>query len=285
MEILNKKQTINCAGKLLELDKPVVMGILNITPDSFYDGGKRSDIEQIKQHIQQMLVDGAKIIDVGAYSSRPGATHINSREELERLRPVLQLLQKDFPDAIVSVDTFRAEIAKTIVEEYGVAIINDISGGEMDDKMFETIAQLNTPYILMHMQGTPQNMQQNPEYQNVVMDVMDYFSKKVSALKALGVHDVILDPGFGFGKTIEHNYQILNNMHEFDIFGLPILAGLSRKSMIYRPLEITPEKALNGTSVLNTLALMHGASILRVHDVKEASEAVELYIMTANSSL
>lgn len=285
MEIFNKKKTINCKGQLLELDKPIAMGILNITPDSFYDGGKHTDIKHIKQHIQQMLFDGAKIIDVGAYSSRPGAKDISAEEELDRLRPVLQLLQKDFPDTIVSVDTFRSQIAKTIVEEYGVAIINDISGGEMDKKMFDTVALLQVPYVLMHMQGTPQNMQQNPEYQDVVMDVIDYFSEKLALLKALGVHDVILDPGFGFGKTVEHNYQILNNLHEFNLFGMPILAGLSRKSMIYKLLNCKPEEALNGTSVLNTLALMHGASILRVHDVKEAIEAIELYSKTISCIL
>lgn len=280
MNIFSKKESINCNGQLLMLNKPIVMGILNITPDSFYDGGKYSEMPLIESQIEKILNEGATIIDVGAYSSRPGAMHISEEEELKRLSPVLQLINKKYPSAIVSVDTFRANIAEKVVKDYGVAIINDISAGEMDSKMFETIASLNIPYIIMHMKGTPQNMQQNPIYKNVINEIISYFSDKINQLKQLGVHDIIIDPGFGFGKTIEHNYELLNKLHKLRIFELPVLAGISRKSMIYKFLNKSPQEALNGTTVLNTLALTKGASILRVHDVQEAVEVINLYSKT-----
>lgn len=280
MNIFSKKESINCNGQLLMLNKPIVMGILNITPDSFYDGGKYSEMPLIESQIEKILNEGATIIDVGAYSSRPGAMHISEEEELKRLSPVLQLINKKYPSAIVSVDTFRANIAEKVVKDYGVAIINDISAGEMDSKMFETIASLNIPYIIMHMKGTPQNMQQNPIYKNVINEIISYFSNKINQLKQLGVHDIIIDPGFGFGKTIEHNYELLNKLHKLRIFELPVLAGISRKSMIYKYLNKSPQEALNGTTVLNTLALTKGASILRVHDVQEAVEVINLYSKT-----
>lgn len=271
------KTTINCNGKLLDLSQPVVMGILNVTPDSFYDGGKHSDIEKIKQHIEKMLSDGATIIDIGAYSSRPGAAHISEKEELQRLQPVLELILKEFPDLIFSIDTFRANVADISIKDYNATIINDISTGELDDKMFDVIARHNIPYIIMHMKGKPATMQQNPVYEDVVSEIIDYFVAKIDELKQKGVNDIIIDPGFGFGKTVEHNYMILNRLEEFKIIDLPLLAGLSRKSMIYKFLNCTPNEALNGTSILNTLAISKGASILRVHDVKEAAEVIKLY--------
>jgi len=276
-KVFNKKKSINCRGKLLGLEKPLVMGILNVSPDSFYDGGRYSNIEKVEAQIGKMIREGADIIDIGAYSSRPGAKNIPVKEELERLKPVLELCFKNFSSIVVSVDTFRSEIAKIVVNDYGVSIINDISGGSMDKNMFETISRLNVPYILMHMEGTPENMQDNPVYEHVVVEIIKYFSQKLESLKNLGIHDVILDPGFGFGKTIDHNFEILNKFHDFRIFELPLLAGLSRKSMIYKYLNCTPDNALNGTIVLNTIALEKGADILRVHDVAEARQAVELH--------
>lgn len=271
------KTSINCKGKLLDLEKPIVMGILNLTPDSFYDGGKHSDLDKIKSHIAKMLDEGATIIDVGAYSSRPGAKHISQKDELMRLVPVLELISKYFPETIVSIDTFRSEIAEIMIRDYNAAIINDISSGDMDSKMFETIAKYNVPYIIMHMQGKPQTMQENPVYNDLVNDIIDYFAMKINTLTNCGVHDIIIDPGFGFGKTIEHNYQILNKLEDFRVLQLPLLAGMSRKSMIYKYLDCSPEEALNGTTVLNTLAISQGASILRVHDVKEAVETIKLF--------
>ncbi len=253
------------------------MGILNITPDSFYSNSRYSDIDLIDKHISRMLQEGARIIDIGAYSSRPGAKHISEKEELYRLLPVFELILKKYPDLIFSVDTFRANIADISVKDYNASIINDISSGDMDSKMFDVIAKHNVPYIIMHMQGTPQNMQQNPVYNDVIGELIDYFVAKIEHLNKLGVHDIIIDPGFGFGKTVEHNYQILNRLEEFKIVGLPILAGLSRKSMIYKFLDCTPQEALNGTSILNTIAVSKGAAILRVHDVREAVEVIKLY--------
>lgn len=262
-------------GNQLNLDEPIVMGILNITPDSFFDGGKYKNEQEIVAQTKKMIIEGATIIDVGAYSSRPNAEHISEEEELRRILPVITLLRNHFPDVILSVDTFRSNIAKICIEN-GADIINDISGGTIDNKMFETIAQLNVPYILMHIKGTPQNMQQNPNYNNVVKEVKNYFTEKVDQLKQLGATNIILDPGFGFGKTVEHNYQLLNTLDEFKDFGFPILAGVSRKSMINKVLNTTPDEALNGTTVLNTIALLKGVKILRVHDVKEAKEAIQL---------
>ncbi|PLX22836.1 MAG: dihydropteroate synthase [Marinilabiliales bacterium] len=272
----SRKLTINCGGELFDLSEPKVMGILNVTSDSFFDGGKYNSQNQILSQVNKMISEGCDIIDIGAYSSRPGALNISANDEINRLLPVLEIIRNDFPDIIISVDTFRSQVAKKVIQDYKVDIINDISAGELDEKMFELIAELNVPYIMMHMQGTPQNMQKNPNYVNVVKEVMDYFSSKLQKLKLLGATDVILDPGFGFGKTLDHNYQLLKYLEDFKIFDLPILAGVSRKSMINKVLEINPEEALNGTSVLHTLALLGGANILRVHDVKEAKETIQL---------
>ena len=248
---------INVNGYLMDLEHPRVMGILNVA--------------------RQIINEGGEIIDIGAYSSRPDAQHISTEEEASRLKKALTLLNKEMPEAVISVDTFRADIAKMCVEEYGVAIVNDISAGNMDENMMPTVAKLGVPYVMMHIKGTPQDMQKNPEYDNVLKDVMYYFSEKVQKMRDLGAKDIIIDPGFGFGKTVEHNYILMNKLEEFRIFDLPILVGISRKSMIYRLLSNTPEDALNGTTVLNTISLMKGANILRVHDVKEACEAVKIY--------
>ena len=267
---------INANGKLMDLSEPQVMGILNVTPDSFYAGSRAETERDITQRIHQIVNEGASIIDIGAYSSRPNAQHISAEEEMSRLRTGLELIRKHYPEAIVSVDTFRADIARMCVEEYGVAIINDISAGNMDEQMFPTIARLGVPYIIMHMKGTPQNMQENPHYDHFLKEIFYYFSEKVQKLRDLGAKDIIIDPGFGFGKTIEHNYELMNHLEEFHLFELPILVGISRKSMIYKLLGITPEEALNGTTALNTIALTKGAHILRVHDVKEAVETIRI---------
>ena len=267
---------INVNGFLLDLSSPCVMGILNVTPDSFYAGSRMQTEIDITHRIEQIVGEGAGIIDVGAYSSRSNAENVSPAEEMERLRMGLGILRKVQPDAVVSVDTFRADVARMCVEEYGVAIINDIAAGEMDGDMFRTVADLNVPYIMMHMQGTPQNMQQNPHYDNLLKEVFMYFARKVQQLRDLGVKDIILDPGFGFGKTVEHNYELLAHLEEFRIFELPLLAGVSRKSMIYRLLGTTPQEALNGTTVLDTICLLKGADILRVHDVREAVETVKI---------
>lgn len=276
-EIQQKKTSLNCRGRLIDFKIPKIMGILNITPDSFYDGGKYHSLDQIRLQIQQMIEQGADIIDIGACSTRPGAMAVNEKEELARLKPVLELIIKHFPGIIVSVDTYRAEIADTVVTNYPVSIINDISAGNLDEKMYETIAKLQVPYIMMHMQGTPENMQITPVYANVTEEIISFFSAKLALLRDLGVHDIIVDPGFGFGKTLVHNYELLQNLEHFQIFGLPLLVGLSRKSMIYRFLDIKPEEALNGTTVVNTMALIKGADIIRVHDVAEARQTLEIY--------
>lgn len=268
---------INVNGHLLDLEYPRVMGILNVTPDSFYAGSRKQTEEEIINRCKQISDEGGCIIDLGAYSSRPNAEHISAEEEMNRLRGALKVINRHFPQAVLSVDTFRADVAKMCVEEYGVAIINDIAAGMMDDQMFATVAHLGVPYIMMHMQGTPQNMQVNPHYENILKEVLYYFSEKVQRLRDLGAKDLIIDPGFGFGKTIEHNYELMERMDEFSIFELPLLVGISRKSMIYKLLGGGPEDALNGTSVLNTIALSKGANILRVHDVKEAVEAVKIF--------
>ena len=267
---------INVKGQLMDLSQPKVMGILNATPDSFYAQSRLQTEKEIILRLQEMENEGASIMDIGAYSSRPNAQHISIEEEMERLRNCLTLVNKECPNAIVSIDTFRADIAKMCVEEYGAAIINDISAGNMDKQMFATIAQLGVPYIIMHMQGTPQDMQSAPHYDNLLKEVFYYFSEKISKLRDLGVKDIILDPGFGFGKTLEHNYQLMNHLEEFSTFELPLLVGISRKSMIYKLLGTSPEEALNGTTALNTISLLKGANILRVHDVKAAVEAVNI---------
>jgi len=269
-------KTINCNGELLNLDKPIVMGILNITPDSFYAGSRFVTEKEILNRVNEIILQGGTIIDIGAYSSRPNAIHITEREELERLEFALKIINKNFDNLIISVDTFRANIAKIVVQNFGVSIINDISSGEMDNKMFETIAELNVPYVMMHMKGTPQDMQTNCKYDNLMKEIILYFSAKIEKLKLLGVKDIIIDTGFGFGKDLEQNYELLNKLHNFDIFELPILVGVSRKSMIYKLLETSPENSLNGTTVLNTIALQKGANILRVHDVNEAVELIKI---------
>ena len=268
--------TINVGGKLMDLSEPQVMGILNVTPDSFYSASRKRSEQEIADRVHAILAEGGSIIDVGAYSSRPGAENVSVDEEMSRLRVGLQILCDIAPDAVVSVDTFRADVAKMCVEEYGVQIINDISGGELDDRMFTTVAELGVPYILMHMKGDPQTMQNGPHYDDLMTEVLRYFGTKVQQLHELGVKDIILDPGFGFAKTLEHNYELMNRMQDLQVLELPLLVGISRKSMIYRLLGNSPEEAMNGTSVLNTLALMKGASILRVHDVKEATEVVRI---------
>ena len=283
MEITTARY-INVNGSLLDLSQPRVMGILNVTPDSFYAGSRTQTEAEIVRRVKQIVSEGAAIIDIGAYSSRPNADNVSAREEMERLRMGLKILFEIQPDAVVSVDTFRADVARMCVEEYGVAIINDIAAGEMDADMFHTVAALNVPYIMMHMQGTPQSMQQHPHYDNLLEEVLLYFARKVQQLRDLGVKDIILDPGFGFGKTMEHNYELLSHLEDFRIFELPLLVGVSRKSMIYRLLDITPQEALNGTTVLDTICLLKGADILRVHDVKEAVETVRIVQAMRNNS-
>ena len=269
------KKSLNIKGRLIDLSSPKVMGILNITPDSFYDNSRTKSIDEALIKAARFLDEGATFIDIGGYSSRPGAKDISINEEIDRVVPVVESLVKTFPEAVISIDTFRAKVAEETISA-GAHIINDIAAGDMDEQMFETVAKLQVPYMIMHMQGTPQNMHQNPVYNNVLLEVIDYMAKKVATLKALHVHDVIIDPGFGFGKTTEHNYELLRQMEAFKIFKLPILVGFSRKGMIYKTLGTTAAEALNGTSVLNTIALQKGAGILRVHDVKEAVECVRL---------
>lgn len=268
--------TINVGGRLLDLSEPQIMGILNVTPDSFYEASRMHNDEQIAFRVEQILREGASIIDIGAYSSRPGADDVTPKEEMSRLRCGLKVIRSAHPDAIVSVDTFRADVARMCVEEYGVQIINDISAGELDKEMFGTVARLRVPYILMHMKGTPQNMQQSPRYDDLMGEVFLYFSEKIQKLRDLGVNDLILDPGFGFSKTLDHNYELLARLEEFRMFELPLLVGVSRKSMIYKLLGGTSYDALNGTSIINTISLLKGASILRVHDVKAAVEVAKI---------
>jgi dihydropteroate synthase len=277
----NTAITIECNSKLLDLSTPAIMGILNLTDDSFYDGGRYNSVQKALLQTEKMLDNGAKIIDIGAYSSRPNAKHINQDEEWKRLEKTLKIINKEFPQTILSVDTFRSEIAKRSVDS-GVDIINDISAGNLDSKMFDTIAKLNVPYVMMHMQGTPQNMQDNPQYDCIEREVLEFFSSKVNTLKEKGFNKIIIDPGFGFGKTLEHNYQLLNNLEALHVLDLPMLVGVSRKSMIYRILDTDAKNALNGTTALHTLCLNKGASILRVHDVKEAAECVKLINFAKN---
>lgn len=265
--------TLNLRGKLYSLCEPKIMGILNVTPDSFYAESRTSDEEHIAARVQQLMDDGADMIDIGGYSSRPGADDVSPEEEMNRLRRGLRVVRRLYPEVPVSVDTFRADVARMCVEEEGADIINDISGGMMDRQMFRTMARLGVPYILMHMQGTPDTMQQAPHYDNLRREVMLYFAERIDRLCQMGAKDIIVDPGFGFGKTLEHNYELFHHLDDFNLFNLPLLVGISRKSMIYKLLGGTPQTSLNGTTVLNTIALMKGAHILRVHDVKEAVEA------------
>ncbi|HCU45079.1 MULTISPECIES: dihydropteroate synthase [Sphingobacterium] len=268
-------QSINLKGQIMTFDRPIIMGILNVTPDSFFDGGQNNTIEQILIQTRKLLEEGADIIDIGAYSSRPGAALISSQEELDRALPAIAAIVSTFPDAILSIDTFRADVAEACIHA-GVHLINDVSGGTIDPLMFETVAKLQVPYILMHMRGIPENMQQLTAYQDIVTDVATYFGQKIAALRKLGVKDIILDPGYGFAKTIEQNYELLHRVDELHYFGLPLLGGISRKSMIYKKLGITPQEALNGTTALHTLLLSKGVQLLRVHDVKEAKQIVDL---------
>jgi dihydropteroate synthase len=254
---------------------PVIIGILNVTPDSFHDGGKYVEETKWLQHTEEMLKYGASIIDIGAYSSRPGATHISEEEEKERLLKVVSSVRKNFPEAVISVDTFRSGVARQAVDR-GADIINDISGGTLDDKMFETVAELKVPYILMHIKGTPQDMQKDPTYQNVVQEVYDHLEQRLNKLKDLGIKKVIIDPGFGFGKTLDHNFELLKNLDKFSNLNCPVLVGISRKSIVNKLLNISSKDSVNGTSVLNTIAVQKGASILRVHDVKEAREVITI---------
>lgn len=270
------KKYININGELLDLSTPLVMGILNITPDSFYAGSRKQSEKEIIERASQILNEGGSIIDIGGQSTTPTSTLLSEKQELQRLEPALVTIRREFPDVILSIDTFYSEVAKQTVEKYGVNIINDISGGQIDDKMFDAVAQLNVPYILMHMCGTPQTMQQFTDYDNFIQDILYYFSEKIAKLNLLGVNDIILDPGFGFSKTTDQNYQLMAYLKYFDIFDVPILAGISRKSMIYKLLGSTPQESLNGTSVLNTFSILSGANILRVHDVKEAVECVKI---------
>ena len=267
--------TINCLGKLIDVSSPKVMGILNVTPNSFYDGGKYSDEKGILNQVEKMLVEGATFIDIGAYSSKPNAEFVSEQEEMERLLPIVKLVVKHFPATLISVDTFRAQVAQSAIEN-GACIINDISAGSLDEKMMATVAALQVPYVMMHMKGTPQTMQSLAHYENVTKEMLFYFSQKVVEARSLGINDLIIDPGFGFAKTLEQNFEVLNNLELFQTLSLPLLVGVSRKSMIYKTLDIQAEFALNGTTVLNTIALQKGATILRVHDVKEAIESIKL---------
>ena len=270
---------INVGGRLMDLSTPQVMGILNVTPDSFYAESRMQTEEQIVNRVEQIIAEGASIIDIGAYSSRPGAVHISAEEEKRRLKIGLEIIRRTHPEAVVSVDTFRADVAEWCVGEYGVAIINDIAAGEMDAQMFDTVARLGVPYIMMHMLGTPQNMQQSPHYDHLFRDVFLYFARKIDELRSRGAKDIILDPGFGFGKTLEHNYELMAHLEEFRLFELPLLVGISRKSMIYNLLGTTSQEALNGTTALHAVALMKGANLLRVHDVRQAVEVVRIVEM------
>lgn len=273
---------INCKGKLVDLNKPKVMGILNCTPDSFFDGGKYRDENQLLTQVEKMLADDADFIDIGAYSSKPNADFVSENEEMQRIIPVVELVLKHFPEAIISIDTFRAKVAESCVN-CGAAIINDISAGLLDAEMLSTVGRLKVPYIMMHMRGTPQTMSKLTQYNDIIKEMLFYFSQQIAAARAAGINDIVIDPGFGFAKTLEQNYFVMQNLELFSITGLPLLAGISRKSMIYKLLETSPKEALNGTTVLNTIALSKGAKILRVHDVKEAVETVKIFTELAKS--
>ena len=268
--------TINCKGRLVDLSTPKVMGILNVTPDSFYDGGKHNDEAAILNQAERMLSEGATFIDVGGYSSRPGANEVSASEELKRVIPVVKLILKHYPEALISIDTFRSEVAKQSVEA-GAALINDISAGHLDQNMIATVAKLGVPYIMMHMKGSPKTMQQQTEYDDLIKDINHYFAERIDKAHAAKINDIIIDPGFGFAKTLEQNYELLNKLELLQIAGKPLLAGISRKSMIYKTLNTTSDNALNGTTALHMIALEKGAKILRVHDVKEAVECTKLF--------
>jgi dihydropteroate synthase len=281
----DKPRYINTGGKLLDLEIPKVMGILNITPDSFYKGSRYNADEEIIKAAGRMIEEGADILDVGGYSSRPGAKDISLEEESKRVLKAIKLITREFPEAIISVDTFRADLAREAVVECGAHMINDISGGDADSKMFVIVENLNVPYIMMHMKGNPRTMQNNPVYEDVVSDILKWFGERILKLQSVGVKDIIIDPGFGFGKTIGHNFELLRRLNDFSIISLPLLVGISRKSMIWKTLNITADEALNGTTALNVIALVNGADILRVHDVKEAVQTVQLINKIKNVSL
>lgn len=271
--------TLNCRGRLLDLSHPLVMGILNVTPDSFFDGGRYSENHPALAQVQKMLAEGAAIIDIGGVSTRPGAADVTEQEELRRVVTAIESVAKEFPEAIISVDTWRSSVATAAVNA-GASMINDISAGRFDHRLFETVAALDVPYILMHMKGSPQDMQHNPHYESLIDEVLDFFIERLEKLKMHGIKDIVLDPGFGFGKKVEHNFQLLNNLSVFkNALGLPVLAGISRKSMICKVLKVSPENALNGTTALHMAALQQGANILRVHDVREAVEVIRLWEM------
>jgi len=273
--------TINCKGTLIDLSTPKVMGIVNVTPDSFFDGGKLTNSDEIVSQVEKMLHDGATFIDLGGYSSKPGADFVSETEELHRVIPIVKLLVEKFPDILLSIDTFRSKVAKQAVEN-GAAIINDISAGLLDENMLETVAKLQVPYIMMHMKGTPQTMRSLANYDDLLKEMNFYFSERIAKARSFGLNDIIIDPGFGFAKTIEHNYELLQNLELLQFHELPILAGISRKSMIYKTLETSPENALNGTTFLHAFCLQKGSAILRVHDVKEAVECVKLMCQFKN---
>lgn len=278
-KFLKRKNTINLNGRLIDFSTPVVMGILNVTPDSFFDGGKYRTEKNVLKRAEEILVQGGTIIDIGAISTQPGAEGISTKAEIERLLPAVKAVRKNFPEAFISIDTYRSWVAMEVIEECGPCIVNDVTGGNFDVLMFDTIGKLGVPYILMHMQGTPLKMQENPEYEDIIREISMFFTEKTKQLTRAGVKDVIIDPGFGFGKTLEHNYDLLNRLDSFKVFQLPVMVGVSRKSMIFKLLGSKPDEALNGTSVINTLALMGGADLLRVHDVREAVEAVKIMNM------
>lgn len=278
-----KYKSLNIKGEILPLDEPAIMGILNVTPDSFFSGSRKETEKEIDERIQAILSEGGTMIDLGGYSSRPDAAVVDEEEEMKRLLTALERLTRHYPDTVISVDTFRSGIARRCVEDYGVAIVNDISGGSLDPAMFRTIAELQVPYVLMHMRGTPKTMQQQTDYADLTGEILHYFAARARELHLLGVNDVIIDPGFGFSKTLDQNYSLLSHLNDFAILELPVLVGVSRKSMIYNFLKTTPEESLNGTSVLNTIALLNGADILRVHDVKAAKEAASLVLKYKNA--
>ncbi len=276
-KFFKRKHSVRLNGQLIDLTNPVVMGILNVSSDSFFDGGKYNTEEAILKRAEEMIQEGVSIIDVGAVSTRPGSSGISTKEELTRLLPAVTAIRKHFPEVPLSIDTYRSWVALRVIDECGECIINDVTGGDFDDHMFDTVGKLGVPYILMHMQGTPQNMQEDPQYDDIIKDISRLFSEKVRKLTKAGVKDVILDPGFGFGKNMEHNYDLLNRLDSFKVFQLPVLVGVSRKSMIHKLLEIDAADSLTGTTTVNTLALLGGADILRVHDVKDAVESVRIF--------
>lgn len=279
-----KSYSLNLKGRLVTIDRPWVMGIVNVTPDSFYSGSRVNDEHMLVERVRQMIVDGADVIDVGACSTRPGSEQVDAQGEMARLGWALAIIRREHPDVIISVDTYRAEVAQRCVEEWGADIINDISGGTIDEDMFATVARLHVPYVLMHMRGTPETMSQLTDYDNVAADVLEWMARRIDDLRQLGVADVIADPGFGFAKTLEQNYELLARLDAFHALEAPLLVGVSRKRMIYMPLQCDADTALNGTTVINTIALMHGAHILRVHDVKAAAEAVALTTLLRDNS-